>query len=471
MVLDKDLRFVAVNAAYCAVTERSREELLGRKLFDLFPNAGPQGERLRRSLLRVLETGESDNLALIPYPIPRPESRGGGMELRYWSAAHVPLPDVHGRPGYVLQNTVDVTELQQLKTIAYGHGAEPREGEKDLFLRAAAVEEANRALSEETLGLRDLFLQAPGFMAVMAGADLTFTLANAAYQQLIGHRAVVGKPLAEALPEVAGQGFLSLLKEVMRTGSPYVGEAVSVKLQRRPGAALEERFVDFVYQPIASPAGEPWGVFVQGADVTDRVQAEEQRKLLLDELNHRVKNTLATVQAIAAQTLRSTPDAESFRTAFEARIMALSATHNLLTATSWRSASLHDLVETELHPYGSGRYRLDGPEVMLSPAEAVALGLVFHELATNAVKYGALSAPGGEVALRWAISAETGTKRLEFRWTERGGAPVQPPRRRGFGSRLIETSLAGRGGSARLDYAQEGLSCVLELPLGEGSDD
>jgi two-component sensor histidine kinase len=232
---------------------------------------------------------------------------------------------------------------------------------------------------------------------------------------------------------------------------------------------MEQRFLDFIYQPIVQPGGEVWGVFVEGSDVTDRVIAEEQQKLLVDELNHRVKNTLATVQAIAAQTLRTNEDPAAFRHAFEARLMALSATHDLLTQTSWRSAGLRDVVQVEFRPYDPARYRLDGPDVNLSPSEALTLGLLFHELATNAAKHGALSNATGVVGVAWRVREGRDERRLVLEWRESGGPPVVPPQRRGFGSRLIERSLKGQlGGSANLHFAPNGLHCHVELPLSHG---
>jgi len=466
MILDRDLRYVEANEAYCATLERRREDLIGKPLFELFPNSGESGRRLRESFERVLETGRPDSIPLIPYPIERPASRGGGFEMRYWSAAHVPLLGPDGRTRFILQNTVDVTELQRLKQMAYGPGGEtylaPAPGETDLLQRAAEVTALNAALTQETRGLRDLFMQAPGFMAVLTGPGLTFALVNNAYQQLIGHRQVIGRSVEDALPEVRGQGFIQLLQGVLEKREPFLGQALSVRLQRTPGGELEERFVDFIYQPITHPDGEAWGVFVEGSDVTDRVLAERQQKLLLDELNHRVKNTLATVQAIAAQTLRTNPEPAAFRQAFEARILALAATHDLLTATSWRSAGLRDVVLVELKPFGAERYRLEGPDVALTPAEALTLGLLFHELATNAAKYGALSVAEGRVEVRWTVEAG----RLDLGWRETGGPAVTPPVRRGFGSRLIERSLKGQmGGEAVLEFAPQGLCCAVSLPL------
>ncbi|MFN4176584.1 sensor histidine kinase [Phenylobacterium sp.] len=466
MVIDRQLRYVEVNDAYCAVVERSRETLLGRNLFDLFPNPGPAGRRLKESFERVLATGQPDSIPLIPYPIERPASRGGGFEMRYWSAAHVPLFDRAGRPAFVMQNTVDVTELQRLKEIAYGPGSDalpPAPGEKDILLRAQEVQALNQSLLQESQGLRDLFMQAPGFMAVVTGPELRFALVNHAYLQLIGHRQVIGRTVAEALPEVIEQGFAELLGTVMRESEPFVGQAVGVRLQRAPGLPLEERFLDFIYQPILGPDGAAWGVFIEGSDVTARVLAERQQKLLLDELNHRVKNTLATVQSIASQTLRTTTDAATFREAFEARLMALSATHDLLTATSWRSAAVRDVLLGEVRPHGDERYTLDGPDVALAPAQAVALGLLVHELSTNAAKYGALSTGAGHVAVAWTVEDDA----LDLTWSETGGPPVAPPSRRGFGSRLIERSLEGSlGGRASLDFAPGGLVCRVSLPLG-----
>lgn len=466
MILDRNLTYVNVNDAYCSVLERRREDLIGRNVFEAFPAQGESGARLQASFQRVLETGQPDSLALIPYPIERPASRGGGYEMRYWSAAHVPLLDAEGRTQFIVQNTVDVTELQNLKTLAYGPGGEPAPGEKDLLMRAREVEATNRLLMRETQDLRGLFMQAPGFMALLAGPDLRFALVNTAYQQLIGHRPVIGRTVRESLPEVVEQGFVTLLHGVMTKREPYIGEGVAVRLQRTADGPLEERFIDFIYQPILSQSGEVSGVFVQGSDVTDRVHAEQQQKLLVDELNHRVKNTLATVQAIAQQTMRSTPDFVAFRSAFESRLMALASTHDLLTATSWRGAALRDVLLAELGAYGPDHYRLDGGDVDLTPTEALALGLIVHELATNAAKYGALSGEHGCVNVSWSVADEV----LRLVWLERDGPQVAPPTRRGFGSRLIERSLAGQlAGEARLDFAAEGLTCRITLPLAKAS--
>lgn len=203
-------------------------------------------------------------------------------------------------------------------------------------------------------------------------------------------------------------------------------------------------------------------------DVTARKRAEERQRLLLNELNHRVKNTLVTVQSMAAQTLRSAEDLNAFREAFEARLIALSQTHNLLTEQNWEGASLREIVDAELEAF-AGRERLDfdyARDLRLNPKATVAIGMAIHELATNAAKYGALSSPEGRVTVAWAIEPTDAPSRLVLRWTERDGPAVVTPTRRGFGARLLEKGLAGElSGQVRLAYDQSGLVCVMTLPL------
>jgi PAS domain S-box-containing protein len=199
-------------------------------------------------------------------------------------------------------------------------------------------------------------------------------------------------------------------------------------------------------------------------DITERKRAEERQKLLVNELNHRVKNSLATVQSIAAQTLRSVAAPEFFRDAFETRLIALSHTHDLLTRESWAGASLREVFDVELHAMaGEDRVTFDYPaDVRLNPKAAVALGMGIHELTTNASKYGALSTPDGRVAVNWGV--EDGVLRLV--WTERDGPTVTPPARRGFGVRLLERGLAAElSGGVELTYDGAGLVCQMALPL------
>lgn len=205
-------------------------------------------------------------------------------------------------------------------------------------------------------------------------------------------------------------------------------------------------------------------------EVAARKAIEARQKLLLDELNHRVKNTLATVQSIAAQSLREASDVESVRVNFENRLIALSQAHNLLTRDGWRGANLAELVLTELRPYRGAadeRIEMQGPAVWLAPNTAVALGMALHELTTNAVKYGALSNPNGRIVLEWELAEQNPeADRLTLRWREMDGPPVAPPTRRGFGTRLIVGGLAHQlNGSVDLDFAPEGVRCVISFDV------
>lgn len=199
-------------------------------------------------------------------------------------------------------------------------------------------------------------------------------------------------------------------------------------------------------------------------DVTERRRAEERQQLMLNELNHRVKNTLATVQSIASQTLRTARSPAEFREAFEARLLALSQTHNLLTLENWEGAGLRAVLEAELDAFGGdGRAIIQGAEdIHLTPKAAVAMGMAFHELATNATKYGALSTARGVVTIAWTV--ENGM--LDLVWTEDGGPGVIPPERSGFGSRLLRQGLSAElGGTVELDYRERGVTCSMRLPL------
>ncbi|WP_230533303.1 sensor histidine kinase [Microvirga roseola] len=204
-------------------------------------------------------------------------------------------------------------------------------------------------------------------------------------------------------------------------------------------------------------------------DITERRYAEEQQRFLLDELNHRVKNTLATVQSIASQTLRNAATADQFKAAFEGRLLALSKTHDLLTRKSWREADLRDLAEQELAPYRRAtdeRVAISGPDVHLPARYVINLGLVLHELVTNAAKYGALSTPNGHLELTWAIDEAEPTPQVRILWQETGGPPVSPPKRQGFGSRLIRRGIEGElAGCIKIDFTPAGVSYDFTVPL------
>jgi len=333
---------------------------------------------------------------------------------------------------------------------------------------------SGHAYQPGTTDLRTLFQQAPGHMAVLRGPDHVYALVNDAYRRIVGERDLIGKPVREALPELAGQGFFELLDQVYATGEPFVGHQLPAKVQRQPDGPTEEIFVDFVYQPIIGADGAVSGIFVEGSDVTARVRAAEYQQLLLNELNHRVKNTLATVQSIVSQTLRNAPTPPEARALIEQRMIALSRAHDVLTQEKWEGADLHAIVAQALAPFRESehdRFRVGGPGVRLSPRMALDLAMALHELGTNALKYGALSDASGVVDLTWRVNHHSTPPHLKLRWAEKGGPPVTPPIRRGFGTRLIERSLAqDLGGEATIEFASTGVICTVDAPLTEPKD-
>jgi PAS domain S-box-containing protein len=580
---------------------------------------------------------------------------------------------------------------------------------------------AERRIAAERERLRELFHQAPGFVALLEGPEHVFRMVNDSYYQLVGHRDILGKPALEALPEVAEQGFREILDTVYATGEAFVGSGLPIMLQREPNGRPEQRFVNFVYQPVRDSHGRIFGIFAEGSDVTEaklseeglrssearirgilegmtegflvldttfrilqinreglridgrpeaeivgrshwevwphslgtpvedayrkamservpvtiehyypfdgrgvwlelrifpvegdgvaaffrdvterraaaealsasearlkavlenvpigiiiteapsgRVvtgnphaerifrhpilptpdfdaygrwrlhhpdgraaeprdypvarallsgettepeeylyrrgdgtmawmrlaaapirndegdvvasvvaivdidqekKAEAHQQLLINELNHRVKNTLATVQSIAFQTLRNAGSMDEAQPALESRLFALSRAHDVLTQENWESANLRDIANEAMAPFRQERERrlhLEGPDVRVSPRMALAIAMALQELATNAVKYGALSNAAGSVHIGWTVTGPE-APRLRLVWTEEGGPPVQTPRRRGFGTRLIERSLAqDLNGQARIDFPETGVVCTVDAPL------
>jgi PAS domain S-box-containing protein len=221
--------------------------------------------------------------------------------------------------------------------------------------------------------------------------------------------------------------------------------------------------------PQRDTTGAVIGLVGASIDITDRKRAEERQKLLIRELNHRVKNTLATVQSIAAQTLRGTEGDREARRAFEARLLALSNAHNVLTRESWDGAGIDEIVETALAPHRAaddGRFTVEGPAFRLAPKAALALAMALHELATNAAKYGALSARAGRVRVAWTCGEAGAEARFRLCWRESDGPPVAPPPRKGFGSRLIERGLSLElGGRATIEFQPAGLIYTIDAPL------
>ncbi|WP_234026365.1 sensor histidine kinase [Qipengyuania thermophila] len=457
VVLDRAYRIVWMNEAYLAVTGRQRDELIGRAMFEAFPSeeASESQRQLRASFDRTFRDARVDEVPHIRYDL---ADENGEMVERYWSATHTPILDEHGEAVQLLQHTVDVTELHNLRRLR---------DEVGLMERARSVTARMNALEDEAETLRAMFEQAPGFVAMLEGADHRFVMTNAAYRTLVMRDDLVGRTVAEALPEVVEQGFLDILDTVVATGEPYFGVREPVSLYGGEGRARRELMLQFVFQPVRLNGQDVSGVLIQGYDVTAEHQAAERQQLLIDELNHRVKNTLAIVQSLAQQTFSAAATDPGPMKAFNARLAALAAAHNLLTQCSWKAAELKDIVCDALSATAGpakARVAVDGPQVTLGPQQAVSMAMIVHELATNALKYGGLSNETGTVSVQWSVDNRDSHTDLNLCWTEHGGPPATNPARKGFGSRLIRHGL-GSGSATRLDFEPDGFAYHMSARL------
>jgi two-component sensor histidine kinase len=418
------------NDAYAVIADRRHPSILGTRVREGWPEVADfTGEALTEVLAGRVLAFRDQELIL---------HRNGSPQAAWFDIDYSPVVDDRGTPVGALAVVVETTER-------------------------VLAERKNR---EEFERLRNLFEQAPTFMAMLSGADHRFDMINPEYRRLVGGRAIEGQSVAEALPEVAEQGFVSLLGEVFRSGQPILKIGQPLLLKTAVGGPLEERYLDFVYQPIRNEFGAVTHIFVQGSDVTERVRAEGHQKRLVNELNHRVKNTLASIQSIVSQTMRRTSSVEDAARSINARIMALSRAHNVLNAENWQGADLFTMIENALNVFrieGREAIRISGPNIRVGPHAALSFALAMQELGSNAVQHGALSASTGLVQVHWAAASDGGFK---LHWTETGGPPVVVPDHQGFGSRLILRLLPLEvRGTASIEYAQSGVAYSLETSL------
>jgi PAS domain S-box-containing protein len=302
---------------------------------------------------------------------------------------------------------------------------------------------------------------------ISADLEGVITSWNTGAERLFGYtaRETVGEPVTLFTPANGIAEELGILERIRR------GEKINdyeTARRRKDGTLLD---VSLSISPLTDTQGRIVGTSKIARDITERKRQQQNRELLINELNHRVKNTLATVQSLAMQTLRHAATPAEGRDSFEARLVALSKAHDVLTREHWEGASLNKVVADAIAAYScdikKSRFQVAGPIVRLQPKTVLALSMALHELATNAVKYGALSNRTGSVEINWRLIPGD-QQRFQLRWAESGGPPVETPRRRGFGSRLIEQGLAqDLAGAARLTFARGGLVCAIDAPLDE----
>ena len=676
--------YMIYNDAYAVFAGARHPQLLGSKVLEGWPEVASFNAHVMDVVYKSGGNLSFSDQELVLHRGDRPKT--AWMNLDY-----SPILDDEGKPAGVIAIVVETTA----KVIA------------------------ERWLAGERERQIHMFEQAPGFMAMVTGPNHVFEMANASYRQLAGNRALLGRTVREAFPDIEGQGFIELLDQVYKTGEPFIGTGVRAELQIAPDGGKQDRIIDLIYQPIRNPESEVVGVLAQGVDVTDRHLAEqavrqseermrvlaeamphhvwtanaeghahsvnsriyeysgekvgayeeqgwssvvhpddwpktvsvwqeakakgsiyetefrlrrhdgvyrwfisravpirdaagkvtqwvgtntdidEQRRsaqalaeserrlqlaqnaagigaleldiatgtvfgseqfwkiwgltpresvhisvlenivlpedaairsseesrkngtaaphveyrierpdsgeirwlsrdvdfvfdeagkpikmfgimqdvterkeaelrqwVLTHEMEHRMKNIMAMVSAIASQTLRNT-DLETARVAFRDRMKALSSAHDILNHTRWTNASMHQVVQSAIAAFPAERISVSGPPLAITPKMALSMALAVNELGTNAVKYGALSQPGGKAEITWRL--EDGAKekdaKLIWQWRERGGPPVSKPSRQGFGSMLIERVLgADFGGTMEIDFQPDGISCVLVAP-------
>jgi PAS domain S-box-containing protein len=286
---------------------------------------------------------------------------------------------------------------------------------------------------------------------------------NSGAERLFGYTAeeVIGQSVTILIPPDRLDEEPAILARILR--GEHVDHYETIR-RRKDGSSVE---ISLTVSPIKDASGRVVGASKIARDISERRQAQEQQKFLVGEMRHRIKNTLATVQAIAMQTLRRTPGEE--REAFMARLHALAKAHDLLSLKSWDRAPLRDVVGAALGAFQEShreRFRVEGPDdVWLDANRSLLLTMALHELATNAVKYGALSNGSGQVRVAWELARGEGPDRLRFHWRERGGPPVKAPQHKGFGSRLIEHALQAGLGTSRLEFDPQGVACTLDVTL------
>jgi len=371
------------------------------------------------------------------------------------AAAHLRVADVLTEP--FADHELVARVATQLEILRLTRALEEKQSESETWL-GLALKAAGLGVWHSPLGSGELHMDAN--LAAMFGLPPEPAIVKDA--DWLGHIHPEDRPrvLAELAARRQDQKPLEIdFRTVMPDGS-FRALAVLGAVVRHAGVP-----------PEAGAAYRSVGV---ARDVTERARDAAQQQLLLGELDHRVRNTLASVLALAQQTAQDAASVPAFLAAFQARVMALASAHNLLTRGRWQSASVGALIETTLAPERAANPALvevRGPACELPPQKALAMTMGLHELATNARKYGALSIAGGRLSVTWTIGEDAGERRLALVWRERGGPPVAPPTRFGFGSRLLRRALGvDLDGSVQLDFDPEGLRCTIEFPLGRAAE-
>jgi PAS domain S-box-containing protein len=411
--LDPEWRYVVFNRAAERYFGVNRDRLLGKSLWEVFPQG--RGTAFERYCRAAMEEGASHIMET-----PSVMRAGRIVELRI-----APM-----RGGGVAVSLNDITE------------------------RRLAEDGLKAALARSEMILESI---SDAFYAV--DEDFRFTYINRVAEAWWERprESLLGKVMWDEFPEAKDSPAYAAHLKAARERSVVRAELIS---------PLIDRWIEVSIFPTET------GLSVYFRDITARKLAEERQQLLVNELNHRVKNALATVQAIAAQSLKGDDPPAEARERFTERLMALARANDVLVRQKWEGAELGDVAALVASPHAeagdAARFHIAGPRIGLSANATMAIALALHELATNAAKYGALSRPEGRVELTWAVEDEGAQRRFRLCWRETGGPPARKPTRTGFGTRLISRGLAAElKADVRLDYAESGLVLTLRAPLGD----
>ncbi|WP_372619893.1 sensor histidine kinase [Falsiroseomonas sp.] len=482
LLLDADpprFTILAATDAYLAATGSARGQLLGLGIFEAFPDRpddpGATGVReLRASLERVLAQRAPDTMAVQKYDIPRRDGRPG-FDPRYWSPINAPVLRADGSVARIVHRVEDVTDYVLLERSA---AANDRDAAREETIRRSAweVQEANRRLKAANEKLRRVQIRLGAALDVGRQGAWEINLATGEIErspvcdEILGLSGAQGR-MTEAelrmsiLPEDRARVAASFRDAMARE----VIWAIEFRIRRADNGA--PRWVRVQGRPFRDTQGRITHLLGVLTDVTQRRRADERQLLLLAELNHRVKNAYAAVQAIVTYTLKGASSLDEARKTLMGRLLALSRAQDILTRTGGGGALLADVVRQTLAPFlgedtGAARVTNTGPELALAPKAVIALHTVFHELAMNAAKHGALSTPEGRIHVEWSLASKEEPQMVTLTWSEHGGPPVSAPPRRGFGTRLVERSVVNElGGRLETEYRPEGLVLRMRFRL------
>jgi PAS domain S-box-containing protein len=454
LLLSRGLTILAASRAYLRATCQT-ERIIGQHVFDVFPdtdeNAHEGQQALAASFRRVLSERVPDAMPLQRYDL---VLASGRTEVRFWSPVNTPVFDAQGGVTCIIHRVADVTAA------ASAGERDPRiaELEGELLQSGRRLAEAYDDIRRSEARLR-LALEVGGTAVWQYRISDEFIRITPDLNRLVGFAPDHQTTLVELR-----EGFVDEPEPLHRAATEAWQSGVRVvEREFRYRRHDDGRFIwlHLRAEVICDDEGRPLEVLGVLQDVTDRLLVQERQRTLINELNHRVKNNLALVQSLAVRTFRGRGCDEPLNE-FIDRLIALAGTHELLTRHEWADADLADVIDGSLRglSIAADRLRVGGPDVRLGPDLAVSIALAIHELATNATKYGALSTQAGTVEVVWTF--EPTARRLQLEWRERGGPPVELPRRRGFGTQLLERIFGSVGGRATVTYEPDGVVCHLQ---------